>query len=152
MSKKTDLIVGRLDQPRAALPPPNPDNRLYRQAEHAEQRQISTNPENRQDHQGEFVSDPTTGPARDAGRTSTRQMATAQTTTRQGTAEAASEPARRTRRTKAQIESDNAAAKGNNPAPFRPEPQPNGGAPFGMAEGMAPDAELEQTLDSVFGS
>lgn len=36
-------------------------------------------------------------------------------------------------------------------APFMPAAQPNGGAPFGMAEGAAPNQALQSTLDNLFG-
>lgn len=36
-------------------------------------------------------------------------------------------------------------------APFMPAAQPNGGVAFGMAEGAAPNAALQSTLDNLFG-
>jgi hypothetical protein len=93
-----------------------------------------------------------------------------------GAAASPSEPAKRTRRTQAQIAADNAAkaaqdaAHGavppqggvfNQPAPaapaaapqapFRPAPAPNSGAPFGMAAGAPPNADIKNMLAQNFG-
>jgi hypothetical protein len=74
--------------------------------------------------------------------------------------------ARRRRRTKAEIEAANAAGAAQavhpepagfgggqaGPAPFRPEPAPGGGPPFGIAtQAVDPDPAMKGMLDNIFG-
>lgn len=74
------------------------------------------------------------------------------------------EPARRRRRTQAEMQAANAQpaapAPGPQTAPFRPEPSPIAAAPaaahqnggtFGIQNGVAPDPELSAAIDSIFG-
>lgn len=73
-----------------------------------------------------------------------------------------SEPARRRRRTKAEMEAAKAAEAGAQPAtqapaasqgftPFEPAPAPAANGQFGIQQGAPPPADMEQTLDSIFG-
>jgi hypothetical protein len=72
------------------------------------------------------------------------------------------EPQKRHRRTKAEIEADNARAAqaqpaANQMAPFRPEAPPapagNGAAPFGIAtQPPGPSADIQASLDQAFGA
>jgi hypothetical protein len=87
------------------------------------------------------------------------QGGTTQEEVKRHLADAPAEPAKRRRRTNAEIAADNVAKGGQGAAamaPFRPEaqaqpqPQPNGPA-FGVGQGVAPNQELAASIKDIFG-
>lgn len=131
--KSTDILVGRLDRPRELVAPAQPAL--------ANPQSSGFNPQQGQpttiSNQSEAVGVQTTGFA----------------------APAQPEPQKRHRRTKAEIEADNAAKTQGQPvgaqmAPFRPEAAPAGnGAAFGIAQNPpGPSADIQASLDAAFGA
>ena len=163
-SKQVDMLCGRNDVPRQAA--------LAVRADLVE-RQVAGIVQQVQ-QPAPFV------PAQPAALQSTLTVPAQTQTVPLAPAASPSEPTRRRRRTRAEIEADEAAKRGGQSAgftpgqapslqtggpgaigevraPFRPaEPAANGPAPagaaplFGMAQGAPPNAELQQTLDSLF--
>jgi hypothetical protein len=123
-SKATDAIVGRTDKPREGLPISQPVAQITAPA--APPQAFVPN-----------VGSPSTP-------TQTAPLAPAASP---------SEPTKRKRRTKAEMVAAGQPTQGTVQAPFRPEPPPstpgNSGAPFGMAPGVAPNPELQATLDGL---
>lgn len=144
--KATDVLVGRNDVPREGLPPP------------AAQQQIAPPA---QDQGGTPF-----GGAPFAGVPLTPTATVTAPTPAMNAASPSEAPARRKRRTAAEMAAANAAPvpTGSPVAPFRPQsmnatgntgspfaqPQPNG-AQFGIAQPSAPPADLTNALNSVFG-
>lgn len=156
--KATDAMVGRTDQPRQeALPAPaqaHPEIIPAQPAMPAQTAPVS--------QPAPFMpAQPVAQPSSTAS--GAQPAATAQT----AAPSPQTEPQRRRRRTNAEITAAN-APQGQAPAqtqaaPFMPGPvtmpPPNaqapapaqGGQPFGIAPGAAPNADLAQTLNSLFG-
>ncbi len=132
-----DAIVGRLDRPRTeALPPP------------VAAAQIT--------HQPAPAAQPAAFPSTVLGSASPNTQP-APVAPAQPAASPSEQPTqRRRRRTAAEMQAAQAPAPAGTVAPFRPadpalSPQATA-APFGMAAGVAPNAELQGTLNSIFGS
>ena len=164
VGKNTDVLVGRNDVPRqGALGPLDPAN--FTQALPAPPLREVLGTAADVARQATL---PLSGPA--AGFSS--ESVSLQTGGPGATAAVSVEPAqKRTRRTKEQIAADNAAKAAGatqgqaSPAapiaPFRPAEAPakadssfggqNGGSNFGIGGGVAPNAELQATINSVFG-
>ena len=128
-AKAADTVIGRLDKPRqGALPGPTTS---------------VMPPEMR-------------APGPFAQPAAITQEATSATTTAAPATTSTAEPAKRTRRTKAQIEADEAKkaappATGEVRAPFRPAEggQPNGS--FGIAQGATPGEQMAADIAKLFG-
>jgi hypothetical protein len=155
IEKKTDVLVGRNDRPiQGALAGPRQE----------ENRPLPASTAGGQTATPSFVSQ-----GQPSG---TLTPPATHTAPAEGFAHTASptEPARRRRRTKAEIEADNARDRATNPAgagqgaqfgggnagpaPFRPvDPPANAGAPFGIAtQAVPPDPAMKGMLDNIFGS
>lgn len=130
-----DALVGRLDRPRQeALPVPA--------------KQVSPGPANAA--QSTYGATVLLQPAQPAQPT---QPAGSSTFSPQPSTPAQPEqPTRRRRRTQAEMQAAQAPQPTQQTAPFRPAEPTNSGSPFGMAAGTAPNAELQGTLNSIFGS
>lgn len=125
-AKAADVVIGRLDKPRqgALSAPATPT--IMAQSQPAP---------------GPFVALPTSAPA-------------AEPTPAASSAPAADGQIKRTRRTKAQIEADEAkkaAPPAGEPvrAPFRQDPQPNGS--FGITQGATPGEQMAADIAKLFG-
>ncbi len=157
-SRASDMLVGRTDRPRLTAgeqPRPLPAPSA-----------------------GEQTATPGFAPQGQLSGTPTPQATPTPPSQAFATGASPSEPTPRRRRTRAQIEADNAAAAGGiagqptrqapaagEPAmaPFRPAPPPNGGqapAPaaggqagaFGIQGGVAPNPELAKSIADIFGT
>ena len=122
-SKATDLLVGRNDVPiQGALAAPAPVQQIAQQQP---------------------------GPFAQAAATPSMQMAPPHQDAQQPANTASLSNGRKKRTTAEAAPSGFGGAPAQ--APFMPPAQPNGGASFGMAQGAAPDAGLQSTLDNLFG-
>lgn len=144
IGKATDALVGRNDVPIAAA------LGALVQVQQIEQQPAGAGTVQAFVPAAQIAAQPAANPAFGAPQASVQQEQSA--------------PARRQRRTAAQIAADNAAEAEPSPAPqnapfapqpaaapFAANPAPAAAGGFGMASGAAPDPALQSTLNSLFG-